>query len=64
MTLQGPMGVAERVLRLATVSARSGLTLARQIGGWGWIGGAPVLGAAPGVRAAYTPPGLGACKAS
>lgn len=64
MTLQGPMSVADRVLRLATVSAASGLTLTVQIRGWGWIGGAAVLGATAGVRAAYTPPGFRACKAS
>ena len=64
MTLQGLMSVADRVLRLATVSAASGLTLTGQIGARGWIGGAAVLGAAAGVGAAYTPPGFGAGKAS
>jgi len=64
MTLQGLMGVADRVLRLATVSAASGLTLTGQIGARGWIGGAAVLGATAGVGAAYAPPGFGAGKAS
>ena len=64
MTLQGLMSVADRVLRLATVSAASGLRLTGRIRAWGWIGGAAVLGATPGVRSAYTPPGLGVGKAS
>ena len=64
MTLQGLMSVADRVLRLATVSAASGLRLTGRIRAWGWIGGAAVLGAAAGVGAAYAPPGFGAGKAS
>ena len=64
MTLQEPTSVADRVLRLATVSAASGLTQAGQIGARGWIGGAAVLGATAGVGAAYAPPGFGAGKAS
>ena len=64
MTLQGLMGVADRVLRLATVSAASGLRLTGRIRAWGWIGGAAVLGASAGVGAAYAPPGFGAGKAS
>ncbi len=48
------MGVADRVLQLATVSAPSGLTLARQIGAWGLIGDIPVLRATPAARPAYT----------
>jgi len=47
------MGLADRLLALTG-----------QIGAWGWIGGAAVLGASAGVGAAYAPPGFGAGKAS
>ena len=64
MTLQDPTSVADRVLRLATVSAASGLRLTGQIRAWGCIGGAAVLAVTPGLRPAYAPPGFGAGKAS
>jgi hypothetical protein len=56
------MGDTDRVVRVAVGIALIGLTLAGQIGAWGWLGVVPIATAAIGWCPANVPFGLNTCR--
>lgn len=57
------VGGIDRLLRIVVGLVLIGLTLAGQIGAWGWIGVVPLLTAALGSCPLYTVLGISTCPA-